>query len=75
MPAPRCPLCNGVAVESGPAEVHAVAVAASNSSNESGVVVCHCSQSHRFVVSPIDRKSLGIRKSFGIVKPEQIDRG
>ena len=50
MTLPICPVCGRAAVEVNLQETHAAAQSIDKSGVE--VVVCHCTESHRFVVSP-----------------------
>ena len=53
MPVPRCPICACEAADLSQQRTH-LAVQTMEKS-DAGVVVCHCIQSHRFVVSLKER--------------------
>ena len=49
MPVPRCPVCGHEAVDLSQQETHSAQQSMDKSDAE--VVICHCKESHRFVVS------------------------
>ena len=49
MPVPRCPICGYEAVDLSQQATHSASQSMGNSDAE--VVICHCKESHRFVVS------------------------
>jgi hypothetical protein len=65
MTAPKCPLCNGVAVETDSGDRNELQQASIE--GQADFVVCHCSESHRFVVAPVEPARVVS------AKPERID--
>jgi hypothetical protein len=53
MPVPRCPVCGGEAADLSEQEMDAAARSVEKSHAE--LMVCHCVESHRFVVSVEER--------------------
>lgn len=53
MPVPRCPVCGSEAVDSSQQDTHSVSQTMNESSAK--IVICHCSEKHRFVASLKER--------------------
>jgi hypothetical protein len=56
MPVPRCPVCGCEAVDLSQQDTHSALQSMNKSTAE--IVICHCLENHRFVVSLKERASV-----------------